>query len=491
MTIDPPFENTYASLPTTFFHEATPEKVDSPQLIGWNQPLAEELNVVGSPWSESLKGDLTLVFSGNRVPPRSEPIAMAYSGHQFGHFSPLLGDGRALLLGELRDTSGVAYDVQLKGSGRTVFSRGGDGKSPLGPVLREFIVSEAMYHLGVPTTRSLAAVSTGETVYREEAQPGGVLTRVAKSHVRVGTFQLFASQNDRESLNTLLHYLAERCFPELKNSKDLPLDFLKSLVAKQTRLVAQWMSLGFIHGVMNTDNTSAIGITLDYGPCAFLDETDFDKVFSSIDRRGRYAYGNQPKILQWNLTRLAECLILLYPDEQREKMLPLFEQALHAVDTLFQEEWQKLMLAKLGLKGGDTSKRAPLLNDWMKYMNSEKVDFTMGFRKLTELLAHGTSDIHPMNEVLKDFIPGWKSEILKDHPSVDEACLALNKTNPNIIPRNHKIEQMILQAYNGDFSLFEKMSEAIKDPFTESELSKDFTSPPHPSERVQKTFCGT
>lgn len=376
---DPGFGRSYAELPEGFYAKTAPTPVAAPTLIRWNAPLARALGLD----PERFEAHAAAVFSGNALPGSAEPIAMAYAGHQFGHFVPQLGDGRALLLGELVDEAGVRRDVQLKGAGRTPFSRGGDGRAALGPVLREYLVSEAMHALGVPTTRALAAVATGEPVYRERPYPGGVVTRVATSHVRVGTFQFFAARQDVESLRVLADYVIARHYPELA---DAPTPYLALLTAVRDRtaaLVARWMAVAFIHGVMNTDNTSVAGETIDFGPCAFLDEFDPGKVYSSIDQGGRYAYANQPRIAGWNLARFAETLLPLL-GEGEEEAVAAAQEAIDAFPPAFERAYQGHMLAKLGLERREEADVA-LLSDLLTLMADDAADFTLTFRALSAL----------------------------------------------------------------------------------------------------------
>src|SRR6056297_3293385 len=379
-TPDCRLENSYARLPGHFYARVEPAAVPAPALLAWNGPLAAELGL------DALGGDeerLARLFGGNELPPGAEPIALAYAGHQFGRFVPQLGDGRAVLLGERVDASGRRRDIQLKGSGRTPFSRMGDGKSSLGPVIREYLVSEAMHALGVPTTRALAAVATGERVFREEALPGGVFTRVATSHVRVGTFEYFAARGDAEAVRTLADYAIGRHYPDAGEADEPLRAFYRGVVEAQARLVAHWLALGFIHGVMNTDNTAVSGETLDYGPCAFMDEFHYDKVFSSIDRYGRYAYGQQATIAQWNLARLADCLLTAGGDKAA------FEEELARFPGLFEDEWLGRMARKLGFTTAEPDDAdviadwiADLVGDWLAHLQREGLDYTLSFREL-------------------------------------------------------------------------------------------------------------
>lgn len=425
---------------------------------------------------------LAQIFSGNLVPESAEPIALAYAGHQFGHFVPQLGDGRAVLLGEVVDTQGMRRDVQLKGSGRTPFSRAGDGKSSLGPVIREYILSEAMHALGVPTTRALAAVLTGERVYRESPLPGGVLTRVASSHIRIGSFEYFAARGDVDDLRILADFAIERHAPELAAGEQPYLAFFAHVVEAQAALVAHWMDIGFIHGVMNTDNTAVSGETLDYGPCAFMDEFHSAKVFSSIDRNGRYAFDRQPAIVHWNLTRLAECLLMLDDDQ------PQFEQQLGRVKPLFDKHYNARMRSKLGLLVDDAEEAASdvaLVREWLTYLQANELDYTLSFR---ELAARTNGEGSPR---FGEFEEKWRRRIEKQAQSPATVTAAMNAVNPLFIPRNHQIERAIQTAIEGDLSIFNELNEVLAKPFDEQPGFARYADPPLPEERVARTFCGT
>ncbi|MBD64748.1 MAG: hypothetical protein CME62_06050 [Halobacteriovoraceae bacterium] len=475
MNLNINFNNTYSSLPEQFYERINPEHFAAPKLIVFNQKLATELNIG---WQETTDQELAEIFSGNKILPGSEPLAQAYAGFQFGNLVPQLGDGRAHLLGEV-----AGFDIQLKGSGQTRFSRRGDGRSALGPVLREYIVSEAMHVLGVPTTRSLCAVSTGEEVYRQDGpEPGGILTRVAKSHIRVGTFQYFAFKNDLESLEALLNYTIDRHYPELaaKNKKDQALGLIDKLIELQSDLIAQWTSLGFIHGVMNTDNFSMAGITIDYGPCAFLDEFKFDKVFSSIDRHGRYSFFNQVPIAKWNIFRLAECFIP-FIDENTDQAIALLEKNLGEPLEFFDFKRMKALAKKMGISDYQTSDEK-LVTQFLEYLEKESLDFTLAFRELKNLY-HSPSDFFPKSQEFDEFQSLWKNRV----KNVDE----LDQINPLYIPRNHLIQKAIDEAYTGNFDFFHRLNEVLTHPFSEKTECEEFALPPKPSERVYQTFCGT
>jgi uncharacterized protein YdiU (UPF0061 family) len=468
-------DNSYARLPARFFAEIAPQPAERPELLAFNRELAGELGLaqLGEDPARAAR-----IFGGGPLPEAFAPIALAYAGHQFGQFVPQLGDGRAVLIGEVISRSGRRYDIQLKGSGRTPFSRGGDGRSWLGPVIREYVVSEAMHALGVPTTRALAAVATGEEVVREGRQPGGVFTRVASSHLRVGSFEYFAARKDLEGLQTLADYAIDRHYPQSRDADVPVIAFFRGVVERQARLIAHWMSVGFIHGVMNTDNTSIAGETIDYGPCAFMDEFRFDKVFSSIDHGGRYAYGNQPRIAVWNLARLAECLLMICDDQ------PAFEAALEEFSPKFRAQWLARMRAKLGLadeQPGDDK----LVDDWLGYLQERALDFTLSFRELADRAgAEGAPRFGEIEEK-------WRQRVLAHGRPPAVVKKAMNAVNPLYIPRNHRIEQAIAQAVDGDTSMFLELNELLARPFDEQPGRSHYADPPEPAQRVTRTFCGT
>ncbi|WP_291319750.1 protein adenylyltransferase SelO [Desulfonatronospira sp.] len=482
------FDNTYARLPEAFYARVAAARVPSPRLIKWNSELADELSRERLQYTEE---ELADYFSGNRELQGSDPIALAYAGHQFGSFVPSLGDGRALLLGEVVNSREQRFDLQLKGSGRTPFSRGGDGKAPLGPVLREYLVSEAMHHLGLPTSRSLAAVLTGEPVYRDRALPGAVLTRVASSHIRIGTFEYFASRQDHENLKTLLDYTIQRHYPEIRGEPDAPVLFLGKVGRLQAELVSGWMALGFIHGVMNTDNMSVAGETIDYGPCAFMDEFSHDRVYSFIDQGGRYAYSSQMPIVLWNLSRLAECLLPLMPQDSKEAV-PILENELASTQEFLERRAHEKMCSKLGIFDSPGPQDKKLVKDWLSYLERENLDFTQSFRNLAELvsLSNYPGWFSPGNE-LKEFCDRWRRRVMQQGLDPEEIKNRMNEHNPVFIPRNHKIEQVIEAGNQGDFSLFHEMSELLKNPYQEQEGFNSYTLPPRPEEMVANTFCGT
>ncbi|EGL65996.1 hypothetical protein AGRO_1249 [Agrobacterium sp. ATCC 31749] len=484
------FDNSYARLPERFSAAVLPTPVKAPRLIAFNRTLAEELLLDVADLDDDR---LAAIFSGNVVPQGAEPLAMAYAGHQFGGFVPQLGDGRAILLGEVIDVNGKRRDIQLKGSGPTPFSRRGDGRAALGPVLREYIVSEAMFALGIPATRALAAVLSGDRVQREVGLPGGVFTRVAASHIRVGTFQFFAAREDDEGIRSLADYVIDRHYPEAKDADNPYLALLRGIAERQCGLIARWMMVGFIHGVMNTDNMAVSGETIDFGPCAFLDEYHPNKVFSSIDAQGRYAYNNQPGIAQWNIARLAECLLPLL-DPEVEKAAELANATLADFATAFPQRWLTGMREKLGLateEEGDMD----LIQSLLSLMQASEADFTLTFRRLSHT-ANG--DAEPFRGMFVDiagadaFLTRWRERAGRDGISDSERSAAMLSVNPAVIPRNHRIEELIEAAVeDGDFEPFHAMLTAIATPFEERPDNFVYMQPPMSHERVFRTFCGT
>jgi len=492
MTVHFPFQNTYAALPDGFFARVAPTPVASPRLIKLNRPLATRLGL-DPDRLETAEG--AEILAGKRVPNGAEPIAMAYAGHQFGHFVPQLGDGRAILLGEVIDADGVRRDIQLKGSGPTPFSRRGDGRAALGPVLREYIVSEAMAALGIPTTRSLAAVITGEHVMRETALPGAVLTRVASSHIRVGTFQYFAARGDTEGVRRLAEHVIARHYPEAANAERPYHALLECVIARQAELVARWLLVGFIHGVMNTDNTSISGETIDYGPCAFMDSYDPAAVFSSIDEQGRYAYANQPRIALWNLTRLAECLLPLFSDE-KDKAIAQAQLILGEFPPRFTAVYQAGLRQKIGLfdeRDGDEA----LVLDLLDAMVKNQADFTLTFRSLSEAALDAAHDqkVRPLfadPTAYDEWAERWRKRISEEPQEPAERAVAMRAVNPAFIPRNHRIEAVIQAAVNrDDFAPFEELLTVLSKPYEDQPALSDYADPPQPDQRVLQTFCGT
>lgn len=484
------FDNSYAQLPERFFAPVYPEPVEGPTLVKFNEALAQELGIdadLGDPQR------LAAILAGNVVPAGAMPIAMAYAGHQFGSFVPQLGDGRAILLGEVIDRNRMRRDIQLKGAGPTPFSRRGDGRAALGPVLREYIVSEAMNALGVPATRALAAVATGEAVYRETPQPGAVFVRVASSHVRIGTFQYFASRQDVEGLRTLANYVIERHYPHLEEEQNPYLALVRTVAFAQADLVARWMGIGFIHGVMNTDNMTLSGETIDFGPCAFLDEYDPMKVFSSIDQMGRYAYRNQPGIAQWNIARLAECLLPLIGDDQDKAALAA-NRVLTEFGQRFQGEWLDVFRRKIGL-AQEREDDGNLVQGLLGAMHEGEADFTVTFRRLCAVMAAEGEDIFlsSFKDAAKaaEWLAAWRTRLAQEAVPDAERAAAMRAVNPAVIPRNHKVEEALAAANYGDLSFFERLLEALAKPFEDRPEFEDYTIPPKPEERVLQTFCGT
>lgn len=482
------FDNTYARLPEKFYARVTPAKVPKPELIKWNAELARQL---GAQAESPPDMELAEVFTGQKLLPGSEPIALVYAGHQFGQFVHQLGDGRALLMGEVVDPAGRRRDIQLKGSGRTPFSRGGDGKAPLGPVLREYLVSEAMHHLGLSTTRSLAAAGTGELVYRDRVLPGAILTRVASSHIRVGTFEYFAAQQDLENLKRLTQYSIKRHYPEIQKDSEPHLSFFRKVGHAQVELVTSWMALGFIHGVMNTDNTSIAGETIDFGPCAFMDQFRFNQVFSSIDQLGRYSYSNQAQIALWNLSRLGKCLALLTDHGSREAV-EMLNRELESLGTLFEQRLASKMAKKLGILKDVQPRDRDLVSQWLRYLETEQLDYTLSFRDLANLVENDAdSNFFERTSAFHDFYQQWQKRVQNQDLESETIKAEMNRVNPVFIARNHKIEQVIEAGLTGDFSLFHEMNEVLKKPYEEQEEFGSYKLAPRPEEVVQATFCGT
>lgn len=482
----------YADLPERFFARLNPTPVAKPQLLTFNRALELALGLdMGHLDAEALAG----IFSGNVLSQGVQPIAMAYAGHQFGHFVPQLGDGRAILLAEAIDCSGVRRDIQLKGSGRTPYSRGGDGRAALGPVLREYIVSEAMYALGIPTTRALAAVATGESVFREEPLPGAILTRVAASFVRVGTFQYFAARDDIDAVRRLADYVIDRHYPEARSEQAPYLALLRAVIDAQASLVASWMHVGFIHGVMNTDNMAVSGETIDYGPCAFMDSFDPAAVFSSIDRQGRYAYGNQPHAAVWNLARFAETLLPIL-DASADRAVELASEALARFATRFSDQSLEGMRRKLGLSAPEAGDAA-LADDLLDAMHRNQADFTLTFRGLCDA-AEGEAGNARVGALFanprdyEEWAGRWRARLAREPLEPQARAAAMRQVNPALIPRNHRIAQVIDAAINGqDFAPFAELSMVLSQPYLLREGFESYADPPQPDERVLQTFCGT
>jgi uncharacterized protein YdiU (UPF0061 family) len=484
------FVHTYGALPDRFYSRVNPTPVPNPELVVLNTRLAAELGLD----AVALEREAAVMLSGNQLPEDASPIAMAYAGHQFGGFVPQLGDGRAILLGELQGRDGILRDIQLKGAGATRFSRNGDGRAVIGPMLREYLISEAMHALGIPTTRSLAVVTTGEKVYRDRALPGAVLTRVAASHVRVGTFQYFAARGDQESLRVLLDYVITRHYPAARSADSPALAVLKEVSRRQVELITRWLLVGFIHGVMNTDNMAISGETIDYGPCAFMDEYDPKTVFSSIDSYGRYAYTNQPTIAQWNLARFAETLLGLI-DPDADKAISLATEVLQP----FIDEFDLLFLAgmrrKLGLAAaldGD----GELIRNLLTLMQESHADFTLTFRSLS-LMAGNPGEQPRVRELfsatsnIDGWLKDWRERLTRETSSAAERATNMRVTNPAFIPRNHRVEAALSAAESADYAPFHKLLGILQRPYEEQPDAAEYGQPPAPSERVLRTFCGT
>ncbi|MGB5367703.1 MAG: YdiU family protein [Polyangiales bacterium] len=488
-----PFDNSYARLPERFFARLPPTPVSEPSLIRLNENLALVLGL--NPERLSTPKGIE-VLAGNRVPQGAEPLAMAYAGFQFGSWVPQLGDGRAILLGELIDREGVRRDVQLKGSGRTPFSRGGDGRAAVGPVLREYIISEAMAALGIPTTRSLAAVATGERIRRETDLPGAVLTRVAQSHIRVGTFQFFAGRRDEAGIRVLADHVIARHYPEASQSDNPILALLGAVIERQAELVARWQLVGFIHGVMNTDNMSIAGETIDYGPCAFMDSYHPDTVYSSIDHRGRYAYGNQPSIAQWNLAGLANALLPLIADDQ-DTAVELATEMIQSFPTRFEHYYRTGLQPKLGLaeaQDGDLE----LAQDLLKRMAENGADFTLTFRRLSDLVDASLRNDERVSGLFEDpaafdeWATRWRRRLGIEKRPAAELQSEMRSVNPAFIPRNHRVEEAIKAAVErSDLEPFEQLLEVLASPYEDQPPHEDYAEPPRPDQIVRETFCGT
>ena len=487
-----PFENTYSKLPDRFYARLEPTPVAEPQLLFFNEPLAKALGLDRDGLDESM---IAQVLSGNRLPEAAEPLAQAYAGHQFGNFVPQLGDGRAILLGEVVDRSGRRLDIQLKGAGVTPFSRGGDGRAALGPVLREYLVSEAMHALGVPTTRALAAVSTGEPVYRDSVLPGAVLTRVAASHIRVGTFQYFTARGDIEAVRVLADYVIERHYPALAEADNPYLALLETVIERQASLITEWMRVGFIHGVMNTDNTAIAGETIDYGPCAFMDKYNRETVFSSIDHGGRYAFGNQPSIGYWNMARFAETLVPLLDDDENQA-LEMATEAVHGFPNIYQDKWRLMMGQKLGLSAIDEMDAA-FIYELLDLMEAHGADYTLTFRKL------GDSLVNPkmVEELKADFggsdefgrwLGQWAQHRQLDALDSDQQLTLMASRNPVYIPRNHRVEEALAAAVkDDDYGPFRQLQQVLESPYTARAGLEPYTEPPPADFGPYRTFCGT
>jgi uncharacterized protein YdiU (UPF0061 family) len=484
-------QNTYSALPSRFYARVAPVPVKDPRLVVFNSRLASELGFDPA----ALEREGATWFSGNQMPEDADPVALAYAGHQFGGFVPQLGDGRAILLGERVGRDGVRRDIQLKGSGRTPFSRNGDGRAGLGPMLREYLISEAMHALGVPTTRSLAVVTTGEQVVREDLLPGAVLTRVAASHIRVGTFEYFAVRDDREAVGQLLDYVITRHYPDARAAEVPALAVIEAVAQRQAALIADWMSVGFIHGVMNTDNMAVSGETIDYGPCAFMDHYDAKTVFSSIDHGGRYAYGNQPAIAQWNLARLAETLLPLI-DSDMEKAVERATAVVKDFMPAFDVQLLTRMRRKIGL-AREKESDSEFISALFATMQSASADFTLTFRCLARC-ADEPADDAPLLELfasspgIADWLRRWRERLADEPQAAAERAANMRRVNPAFIPRNHRVEAALEAAStHGDFGLFHQLLNILEHPYEDQPGHGDFEQPAAPGERVHRTFCGT
>ncbi len=487
-----PLANSYSRLPERFFSRLAPTPVAAPRLIAFNGALAAELGLDLAQYDPAA---LAALFSGNSLPPGAVPIAMAYAGHQFGHFVPQLGDGRAILLGEVRGRDGTRRDIQLKGSGRTPYSRSGDGRAALGPVLREYLVSEAMHALGIPTTRALAAVLTGDQVLREQTLPGAVLTRIAQSHIRIGTFEYFAARGDKEAVRVLADYAIDRHYADLRAAPRPYLALLGAVAERQAQLIARWMQVGFIHGVMNTDNMAVSGETIDFGPCAFMDHYDPATVFSSIDDHGRYAYANQPHAAAWNLARFAETLLPLI-DPSTARAVEFANESLAQFHASYRQHWLAGMRRKLGIVTAEEGDEA-LVGDWLEALRRGQADFTLSFRRLADAAEHENGDAG-VRALFAD--PGdyalwsrrWRTRLAREPVAPAERAIAMRLISPAVIPRNHRVERALRAAVEeGDFTEFHSLLAALSRPYASVELDAPYAQPPHEHERVLRTFCGT
>ena len=483
MTIGWNFDNTYSKLPEAFISNTSPTPVKTPKLIILNDSLVKKL---GLNFLSMNKKELSELFSGNSLPKGSKTISQAYAGHQFGHFT-MLGDGRAVLMGEHISRNNERFDIQFKGSGKTPFSRNGDGRAFLGAMLREYIISEAMHFLNIPTTRSLSVVQTGENVMRENILPGAILTRVASSHLRVGTFQYIAARQNVDELKTLVDYTLDRHYPNIKQSKNQAIAFLKVLMEKQIDLVVNWMRVGFIHGVMNTDNMTISGETIDYGPCAFMDTYDPQTVFSSIDQLGRYAYFNQPSITKWNLARFAESLIPLI-DENKDKAIDIATEEINNFEKVYEVKWLNMMRDKLGLFGEDPKDQVLIL-DLLTWMHKNKADYTNTFCLLMNVKIQNNKIY--TNEDFIVWKKRWEARLKLNNNTAEKYLKLMKSVNPLIIPRNHKVEEALTLASNGNLTLFNKLIEILKNPYLVDSNDLEFMSPAPHNDKKYQTFCGT
>ena len=486
-----PFDNSYAEQMEGFYVAWEGAKVPAPEIIQFNEALAKELGLGVEELNSQEGADF---FAGNEMPQGATPLAQVYAGHQFGGFSPQLGDGRALLVGEVIDQNNIRRDIQLKGSGQTPFSRRGDGKAVVGPVLREYLIGEAMHTLGIPTTRALAAVTTGEKIVRNGFEPGAILTRVASSHLRVGTFQFFAARQDTQKVKQLADYAIQRHYKEIENHEHKYLELLKSVMKRQAQLVAKWMSVGFVHGVMNTDNVTISGETIDYGPCAFIDVYKADAVFSSIDEQGRYAFGNPPNIAQWNLARFAETLIKLIDPDDSDQAIKLATDALNEFPLIYQDFWFAEMRLKLGL-GKAMDRDLDLVNELYQAMEGQSVDHTKLFRSLAEALRGDEKTLFELFDDATSFklwFEKWKTRLERNKNDLNEIATDMNKVNPLYIPRNHIVEEALHAASkNADYAPFKKLLDVLMKPYEKRVGLEDYEEPAPKDTGPYVTFCGT
>ena len=483
MTIGWRFDNSYSKLPDTFKEEVKPTPVNKPEIVIVNNDLAKELNL---DFSKKNSKDLAQIFSGNLLPDEAKTIAQAYAGHQFGHFT-MLGDGRAVLLGEHLVNKNDRFDIQFKGSGKTSFSRRGDGRAALGPMLREYVISEAIHALNIPTTRSLAVVKTGEKIVREELLQGAVLTRVASSHIRVGTFQYIAAKQNIKNLQILVDYTIDRHYPEIKSSDNRILDLLNLVMDKQCQLVVNWMSVGFIHGVMNTDNMAISGETIDYGPCAFMDQYDPKTVFSSIDQFGRYSFENQPRITKWNLARFAECIVNLI-DSDEDKAIKIATETINNFEKIYENKWLNMMRNKLGLFGEDKNDKK-LISDLLDWMKNNKADYTNTFCYLMRT-NYNEDQIFEDKNFIK-WQKRWYKRLKINNTPEEKYFDLMRSINPTVIPRNHKVEEALKSANENNFELFHDLLKVLKSPYNYNADLSDYQKPAPRTDEKYQTFCGT
>ncbi len=477
------FDHSYSRLSSKLYTKVSPVPVEAPKLVIFNQNLANEMGINYSKIDSQTR---LKIFSGNQLPLNALPLAQAYAGHQFGHFT-VLGDGRVILLGEHLTLNKKRYDIQLKGSGKTPYSRRGDGRAALKPMLREYLMSEAMFGLGIPTTRGLAVTTTGEDIYRETPLPGAILTRVASSHIRIGTFEYIALKQNKDLLKSFLSYTIKRHFPECIKVENQAFEFLKAVSQKQINLIVNWMRVGFIHGVMNTDNVSICAETIDYGPCAFMDHYDPMTVFSSIDYHGRYSFGNQPKIAQWNLDRLAKVLLPLI-DFNQQKAMEMAKDVIEKFSVTYENQWFSMMKQKLGLLGDDNGDSI-LIKDLLEWMFKVKADYTNVFQALKEKSLTNTK--FDEDDRFRIWYQAWQKRICRDKNSMEDSFSLMHKVNPEIIPRNHKVEEVLNAAENFDLKPFHKFLKVLQNPYEEKSQFKDYQKPRSLEEESYRTFCGT